>query len=127
VPRQLKILVADDREDDVMMLGMLLETEGHRVVSVMDGAKVLDEVVREKPQVALLDINMGEHSGYDIARAIREQLGGAITLVAVTGVRQQTDHTAAMMAGFNHYLTKPYNPETLLELINRIAEHGPGS
>ena len=108
-----------------MMLGMLLETEGHRVVSVIDGAKVVDEVVRERPQVALLDINMGQHSGYDIARDIRERVGGSITLVAVTGVRQQTDHTSAMMAGFNHYLTKPYNPETLIELINRIAEHAP--
>lgn len=108
-----------------MMLGMLLETEGHRVVTVMDGARVLDEVLRERPQVALLDINMGRHSGYDIARAIRERLGGGITLVAVTGMRQQTDHMLAMMAGFNHYLTKPYNPDTLIELIDRIGEHAP--
>ncbi|MGQ0652504.1 MAG: response regulator [Betaproteobacteria bacterium] len=123
MPRQLKILVADDREDDVTMLGMLLETEGHEVVSVVDGGRVLDEVVRERPQVALLDINMGKHSGYDIARNIRERLGGDITLVAVSGYKQQTDHMLAMIAGFNHYLTKPYSAETLIELINRIAEH----
>ena len=108
-----------------MMLGMLLETEGHEVVSVVDGERVLSEVMRERPQIVLLDINMGKHSGYDIARSIRERLGGGITLVAVTGMRQQTDHMLAMMAGFNHYLTKPYNPETLIELINRIGEHGP--
>lgn len=122
---QLKIVVADDREDDVLMLGMLLETEGHAVVSITDGAKVVPTVVRERPQVVLLDLNMGEHSGYEIAREIREQLGGGITIVAVTGMRQQTDHMLAMMAGFNHYLTKPYNPDTLIELIKRIAEHPP--
>jgi len=108
-----------------MMLGMLLETEGHEVISVMDGERVLSEVIRERPQIVLLDINMGKYSGYDIARSIRERLGGGITLVAVTGMREQTDHMLAMMAGFNHYLTKPYNPETLIELINRIGEHAP--
>jgi len=107
------------------MLAMLLETEGHEIVSVTDGAKVVSVVRSGRPDVVLLDIRMGAHSGYDIARSIREELGGGISLVAVTGMRQETDHRLAMHAGFNHYLTKPYNPDTLIDLVNRIAAHPP--
>lgn len=121
----MKILVADDELDAATMLSRLLEVHGHRVVCVTEGGEVLDEVLREEPHIALLDIRMGLHSGYDIARAIREQLGGRITLVAVTGLREPADQSRAMLAGFNHYLTKPFNPDTLLELIRRIGLHRP--
>jgi CheY-like chemotaxis protein len=104
------------------MLSLLLEAHGHEVVAVTDGARVVDEVLRRQPQIALLDIRMGGYSGYDIARAIREQTDGRMSLVAVTGLREPADQARAMMAGFNHYLTKPFNPQTLLQLIDRIRD-----
>jgi len=123
--RPLKILVADDEPDAARMLTLLLQTQGHQVLPVTDGQRVISEVLREQPEVALLDIRMGAHSGYDIARAIRETLGGRITLVAVTGLREPADQRMAMLAGFNHYLTKPFNAQTLLALIKRIGDHPP--
>ena len=119
--RPLRILVADDEHDAARMLSLLLQAHGHQVISVTDGGQVVDEVLRERPDVALLDIRMGAHSGYDIARAIRENTDGRISLVAVTGLREPADHAKAMLAGFNHYLTKPFNPQTLLTLLERIA------
>lgn len=107
------------------MLSLLLRAQGHDVVTVTDGGKVVDEVVRAEPQVALLDIRMGGHSGYDIARSIRERLGGRISLVAVTGLREPADHSMAMHSGFNHYLTKPFNPQTLIDLLQRMALPAP--
>lgn len=124
--RSLKILVADDEVDAATMLTLLLRTHGHHVVSVTDGARVVDEVLQQQPQIALLDIRMGGYSGYDIARAVREHMGGRIALVAVTGLREPADHARAMLAGFNHYMTKPFKPETLMELLDRIGEHLPG-
>jgi CheY-like chemotaxis protein len=119
--RPLRILVADDEHDAANMLSLLLQAHGHNVIAVTDGGSVVEEVLRERPDVALLDIRMGVHSGYDIARAIREHTGGRISLVAVTGLREPADHAQAMLAGFNHYLTKPFNPQTLLTLLQRLA------
>jgi CheY-like chemotaxis protein len=75
--------------------------------------------------VVLLDANMQPYNGYDMARDIRDQFGGQLTLVAVTGRRLQTDYALALMAGFNHFVTKPYDPLILLQLINRIGESRP--
>jgi CheY-like chemotaxis protein len=70
-----------------------------------------------------LGSNSAALNGHDIARALREQFGGAITLIAITGIKRPSEHIAALFAGFNHYLTKPYQRETLLQMLARTAEN----
>jgi two-component system OmpR family response regulator len=119
--RRLKILIADDDKDGLIALSLLLESEGHAVVATEDGGAVLDLIARDKPDVVVMDVNMPPHSGYDIARSIRDQFGGKLTLICVTGTWAATGHQPSMMAGFNHFVTKPYKPETLIELISRVG------
>ena len=69
----MRILVADDDRDAVLVLTMLLEDEGYQVRGVHHGTEVLDAVFNFAPDVVLLDIGMPQMSGYEVARRLRER------------------------------------------------------
>jgi DNA-binding response OmpR family regulator len=117
----LRILVADDERDQVATLALLLADEGHHVREVYRGSEVLRMVRDFDPDVALVDIGMPGMTGYDVAREIRQVYGGVRPLlVAVTGWKQSSDRILARLAGFDHHLAKPFDPEELLALIKPI-------
>jgi len=122
--RRLRILVADDERDQVMTLALLLADEGHEVREVYRGSEVLRMVRDFDPDVALIDIGMPGMTGYDAAREIRQVLGGTRPLlVAVTGWKQSSDRILAKLAGFDHHLAKPFDPQALLALIEPLARN----
>jgi len=114
--RSLRILVADDERNIADSLEKLLALEGHEVRVAYDGAEVLRAAERFDPQVAILDVEMPELGGYDLARALRARHRG-IVLVAVTGWKQGTDKIFARMAGFDHHFGKPCDPRAIVELL----------
>src|SRR5438477_9972604 len=110
--RRLRILVADDERDQVATLALLLLDEGHEVREVYRGSEVLRMVQDFDPDVALVDIGMPGMTGYDVAREIRQVYGnGRPLLIAVTGWKQSSDRILAQLAGFNHHLSKPFDPK----------------
>jgi DNA-binding response OmpR family regulator len=118
-PRSLRILVADDEPDSVTALKLLLNDEGHDVVTLSKGAEVLRMIEEFKPDVVVLDIAMPDKSGYEIAKEIRKRYG-VITplLIAITGrYKQASDKMLGQIVGFDHYLLKPYEPNELLALL----------
>lgn len=118
----MRILVADDERDQVATLAMLLADEGHEVREVYRGAEVLRVVRDFDPDVALIDIGMPGMTGYDVAREIRQVFGGTRPLlIAVTGWKQSSDRILARLAGFDHHLAKPFDPNALLELIRPLV------
>jgi CheY-like chemotaxis protein len=120
--RRLRILVADDERDQVATLAMILQDEGHEVREVYRGSEVLRSVRDFDPDVALIDIGMPGMTGYDAAREIRQVFGGTRPLlIAVTGWKQSSDRILAKLAGFDHHLPKPFDPQALLELLAPLA------
>ena len=118
-----RILVADDDEDAVLSLTLLLREEGYVVRGVHRGSEVLQAVFNFAPDVVLLDIGMPQMTGYDVARTLRERYGSARpALIAVTGRSGKTDRQQALAAGFEHHVTKPYEPRALLALLARLAK-----
>ena len=73
--------------------------------------------MRERPDLALIDIGLPEFDGYEVARKVRGALGGTILLVALTGYGQPDDRRQALDAGFDAHLVKPVEPEALLGVI----------
>jgi signal transduction histidine kinase/ActR/RegA family two-component response regulator len=123
-PNGRRVLIADDNRDAAESLAALLELEGHRVALAFDGDEALRLFERFRPSVCLLDIGMPRRNGNDVARAIRARPdGGTPTLVAITGWGQETDRHQALVAGFDHHLTKPMDPTQLLRIIET---GGPG-
>jgi CheY-like chemotaxis protein len=116
--RRLRVLIADDERDTVATLAAILEDEGHEVREVFRGSEVLRLAQAFDPDVALIDIGMPGMTGYDVAREMRERFGkDRPLLIAVTGWKQASDKILAKLAGFDHHLSKPFEPQTLLELI----------
>ena len=112
-----RVLVADDNPDTTEMMRVMLELSGHEVEVAGDGWSAAEKAKVFNPDIVILDIGMPRVDGYEAARQIREQLGGRVVLVALTGWGQDDDKRRSREAGFDHHLTKPPDPETLDRLI----------
>jgi signal transduction histidine kinase/CheY-like chemotaxis protein len=114
-----RILLADDNRDAAESLAILLRLEGHDVELAHDGNSALHSFASRRPDVALLDIGMPMANGYEVARKIRAAPDGAgVLLIAITGWAQDSDKARSRAAGFDHHLTKPIEPLTLIELLD---------
>src|SRR5690606_37858498 len=114
-----KILIADDNRDTAQSWAAMLELEGCRTRTAFSGSEALKAAVELEPDVALLDIGMPEMNGYEVARRLRSTpLGAPLLLVAVTGWGQEQDKQAAREAGFDAHLTKPFNLQQVIDLID---------
>jgi len=117
-----RVLVADDNEDALRSLAMMLRAMGHEVHTARDGAEVLEAAATIMPALILLDIGMPRMNGYDAARRIREQpWGRGITLVALTGWGLDDDKRLATEAGFDRHVVKPVEAPILREILASVA------
>lgn len=113
-----RILIADDNRDAAESLSLLLELAGHDVRVAHLGQTALSIAQTFHPDIALLDIGMPDLSGYEVARALRQERGPRdLQLIALTGWGQEEDRRRALDAGFDHHLTKPIDPDQLESLI----------
>lgn len=114
----LKILVVDDNVSSAQTMGWMLEMLGHQVVLAHDGLAALEAAKQHSPDVILLDIGMPGMNGYDVARALRQDVRFKDTLlIAQTGWGQDRDRQEALAAGFNHHLVKPVSHEQFAGLL----------
>ena len=117
-PRPLRIVIADDDRDAVLTLMMVLRHEGHDVRGVYKGIDVLRLLEEFEPDAVILDIYMPELNGYDVARGIASKRRHMPLMIGVSGVyKKGSDRILAELTGFDHYLTKPYDPSDVLRLL----------
>jgi two-component system CheB/CheR fusion protein len=123
----LKILIGDDNTDTAWSIAQLLKLSGHELQVAYSGAEALRLAGEWRPDVAVLDIDLPDLSGYDIARRIRtEPWGRAMLLVAATGWAQADDARTAVGAGFDTHLAKPVDMSALEALLQQHAVNGAG-
>ncbi len=116
--RVLRVLVVDDNEDAVETMALLLESQGHSVVTATTGPLALARAAEMQPDVVLLDIGLPGMSGYEVARALRAAAAQPTpVLVAISGYGREADREQARQAGFNHHLVKPADPDKIFSII----------
>jgi hypothetical protein len=117
--RRLRVLVADDNRDTVSTLVALLQAEGYEARGVHRAADVLGAEREFRPDVVILDLQMPDISGYDLARWLRSRYPNSCPLlIAVSGAfTRPADEQRSRVSGFHYYLTKPYAIGDLLPLI----------
>jgi CheY-like chemotaxis protein len=119
-----RVLVVDDNLDSADTMAELVRLWGFDVRTAHDGPAALECARSFRPNVILLDVGLPGMDGYELARRLRaEGLAGDL-LVSVTGYGQEEDRREAEDAGFDHHLTKPVNPDTLLRLVGE-EDRGP--
>jgi len=116
--RSRRVLVVEDNRDAAETLASLLRHHGHCVSVAYSGDDGLAAYERERPEVVICDIGLPGLDGYALARAVRTRDGsGACLLIALTGYGEPRERERGLHAGFQHYLVKPADPDSLAGLL----------
>jgi DNA-binding NarL/FixJ family response regulator len=116
------VLVADEDNASREELARLLERNGFKVVPVASGDEALQAVRENRPSIALLEIPLGQLSGYEVCRAIRAELGDGLPIAFVSGSRTESyDRVAGLLVGADDYIVKPYAPDELLTRVRNLV------
>jgi CheY-like chemotaxis protein len=122
-----RILVIEDNEQNIYMITYLLEHAGLEVVQARDGLSGMKRVLEQRFDLIILDIQLPELDGYEVARRLRaEPLLAAVPIVAVTSFAMAGDRERILSAGCTDYLEKPIDPDTFVEKITRHIAGGEG-
>ena len=118
-----RVLVVDDHPDTTEVLSQLFRLLGHETFAVQRGHDALEVVRGFDPDLVVLDITLPDISGYDVARALKQQCGRVRYLAAATGWGREKDRILAHEAGFNYHLTKPFDISQLRQLLQLSASY----
>jgi DNA-binding response OmpR family regulator len=114
--------VVDDEPDAVLTLVTLMRDQGYRAEGFSSGAAALEAIGRLDPDVIISDIAMPPPNGWDVAKKVRAMTGAGPRplMIAVTGrYTKGADRILAQISGFDYFLTKPYDPQVLVALVEK--------
>ena len=120
-----KLLIADDLMPIRQMVRITLSTQGWTIVEARNGAEALELTRTEKPDLVLLDVDMGPGpNGFDVCRQIKADAATKdIPVVMLTAHESDADRAIGFAAGATQYLTKPFGPLELIDTIRGILAH----
>ena len=122
------ILMVDDDESIREMMSQVLEAHGARVTIAGNGREAFDAWSSTTPHLLLLDIGMPDENGYALLKRLRASRPRAtVPAIALTGFAQSADRDRALAAGFEHYVTKPFDIDAIIALAARLALREGGS
>ncbi|MGG7058791.1 response regulator transcription factor [Clostridium nigeriense] len=113
-----KIFIIEDDEKIRSELCTFLNRYGYETTYSLDFEHVIDEVLREKYHLILLDINLPYFDGYYICREIRKK--SSVPIIVVTSRDSEVDELMSMNLGADDFITKPYNTQILLARISSL-------
>jgi DNA-binding response OmpR family regulator len=114
----MKVLIADDDEDLLALIGFTLGQAGYLAVKAADGPGAIRAFHAEAPDLVILDINMPGASGFQVCEAIRKSSRTPVMMLTVRG--EEEDLVKALELGADDYLTKPFSPRTLLARVKAL-------
>ena len=114
----LRILIADDNIDGADSLALLLQADGHIVLTASDGRQAIEVAEAFRPDVILMDIAMPNLDGLEATREIRRRpWGGPVRIIALTAWGHETERRRTHAAGMNDHLVKPVDPQALAAVL----------
>lgn len=115
------ILIIENEVSNRILIERVLSTRGYRCIGASNGLEALDMLEHERVSLILTDLSMPVMDGYRTTQLIRERPGmERVPIVAVTAYAQSDENEAALQIGCNEYLTKPFKPRQLLEVVDRL-------
>jgi len=114
-----RILVVDDEPMLVRLMEFILTKQGHTMLVATNGEEALAKIKSEKPHLVLLDIMMPRIDGYEVARQVRaDDAIKATPIIMLSAKAQEDDIAKGLEVGVNEYITKPFAPEKLVQVVN---------
>ena len=116
------VLVVDDQDSARQGLMKLLSHEGYSVTSATNGADAMEAVVREEPDLILMDVVMPELNGFDTCRQLKSQPATRLTpIVLITALHDSEDRIRGIEAGADDFLSKPINFDELRARVQSLV------
>jgi len=119
------VLIVDDEQHIRLLIEQALEEladDGVDLFTAADGEEALEVIEAQHPDLVFLDVMMPRKNGFDVCRAVKQDLGLTGThVVLLTAKGQAYDREQGLAAGADAYLTKPFDPDELLELARGIV------
>jgi two-component system cell cycle response regulator DivK len=106
------VLYIEDNPDNMMLVRRALEARGYRLLSAMNGMTGVATAEKEEVDLILLDINLPDIDGYEVAKRLRESKKSALAyvpIIAITANALKGDAEKALAAGCDVYMSKPIN------------------
>jgi two-component system sensor histidine kinase/response regulator len=123
--RNIRILLAEDNVVNQKVALRILERIGYRADAVANGKEVLSALEIIPYDLILMDVQMPEMDGFEATAAIRAKemdLGGHIPIIAMTAHAMKGDREHCLEAGMDDYVSKPIQPQSLIEVIGRWVD-----
>lgn len=118
-----KIHIADDDADIRHLLTFVLAEEGHDVQASKDGRMAVDAMCMDPPEVLLLDLMMPEMDGHAVLRDMKDyQVLDSVKVLVLTAKGSEHDRHLAFELGADHFLTKPFEPDEVIEAVETMLE-----
>ena len=111
----IRILVVDDEPAILATMAPLLRSQGYEVVTALSGRAAIDAAERDHPDLVVLDLGLPDIEGVEVCRTIRRDQAVPIIVLSARGAER--DKVAALDAGADDYVTKPFGTEELLARI----------
>ncbi|MGN6540602.1 MAG: response regulator transcription factor [Ginsengibacter sp.] len=119
-----KLLIVDDEAHIRMLLEQTLEEledDGVNFYSAQNGEEAFEIIKTEQPQLVFLDVMMPKMNGMEVCRKVKKELAlNDVFIVLLTAKGQELDRQKGQEVGADLYMTKPFDPEVILEKAKQI-------
>ena len=127
---QKRILIVDDDPDILDALNMVLESQGYQVFTARDGIEGLANLKAEKPDLMILDLLMPKMDGFAVCKELQDPRWSKyrdIPILILTSVREEASRRryeleTGLELDVDDYVEKPFNPDILLERVERLLK-----
>lgn len=118
------VLIVDDEQHIRLLIQQALEDledEGIELLTAADGEEALGKVERYRPALIFLDIMMPKRNGFEVCQAIKQEIGPRDSVVVMLTAKGQVyDREQGLAAGADQYITKPFDPDQLLQIARTV-------
>lgn len=122
----LKILIVDDESHIRMLIEQTLEDledEGVDLLFASNGEEALNTIQTEEPELVFLDVMMPKMNGIEVCQRVKANPGMEdVHIILLTAKGQEADKKKGLEVGANRYMTKPFDPDELLEIAREVLK-----
>jgi CheY-like chemotaxis protein len=115
-----RILVVEDNETNMYLIGFILRKNGYEVIEARTGEEGVELAIKDKPDLVIMDIQLPGIDGLEATRRIREsEADEDVHIIALTSYAMTGDREKSLAAGCTGYIEKPINPDTFIGEIEK--------
>ena len=122
-----KLLLADDSVTIQRVVQLTFVDEDIEVVTVGDGSQIVDAIRKETPDIVLVDVNMPNKNGYEVASFVKSGATHNVPVVLLAGAFEPVNEAQAKEAGCDGVLVKPFEPNQVIEKVKELLDSRPSA